>query len=327
MNRKHWSWTSWMVVMLCFPLSGFAGAKPERGEAAQDRRAGETSAHVHESATEASGERVIDVVADDFAIKAPAKLDTGWYTMRMQNAGEQTHFVLMYRLVEGKTIEDQRREVVPAFDDVMAGIRKGEIGKSEIGDFLVENIPEWGLQMTYVGGAGLLAPGKTTQTSFRVPEPGTYLLECYVKSPDGVWHTSMGMLTQVEVSDQGDGGVEPEADTNIVVSNHGIEAPATLPAGRQTIRVDIRDRPDTFMPYDVNLARLEAESDLEEIVFWMDWSNVGGLRAPAPVEFLGGVEHMEAGNHGYLTVDLVPGRYLWISEINAAEMHEVFTVE
>lgn len=303
------------------PESAQTETQPEMGEADNE------SASDAESASDSTEGRVIDVIARDFSIEAPAQLDTGWYTMRLDNQGQQTHFVVMYRLAEDKTIEDQRREVVPAFDQVMDGIRAGEIEKADIGSFLSQNIPDWGLQMTYVGGAGLVAPGNTTQSSFLIPEPGIYLMECYVKSTDGTWHTSMGMLTQVEVTDQGDSGVEPEADTTIAIGNDGIEAPETLPAGRQTVRVDIKDRPETFMPYDVNLARLEEDSDLEEIIFWMDWTNVGGLRAPAPVEFLGGVEHMEAGNHGYLTVDLSPGRYLWISEVNAPEMHRVFTVE
>lgn len=274
-----------------------------------------------------AGHRVVDVIARDFTIQAPESMDTGWHTLRLHNQGRQDHFVLMYRLAEGKTIEDQRREVVPAFDRVMEGIRSGEIEKKDIGTFLADNIPEWGLQMTYVGGVGLLAPGKTAETTFHVPEPGTYLLECYVKAPDGTWHTSMGMLAQVEVRDLGESGTEPEADATIALTNEGIEAPDTLPAGTRTIRVDIRDNPETFMPYDVNLARLESATDLDEVVFWMDWSNVGGLRAPAPVEFLGGVEHMKAGNHGYMTVDLSPGRYLWISEVDAERMHMAFTVE
>jgi hypothetical protein len=137
----------------------------------------------------------------------------------------------------------------------------------------------------------------------------------------------MGMLTQVDVRDQGENGTEPEEDATVALSNSGIEAPDTLPAGTRTIRVDFTENPETFMPYDVNLARLEETTNLDDVVFWMDWSNVGGLRAPAPVEFLGGVEHMAAGNHGYMTVDLSPGRYLWISEINAAQMHKTFTVE
>lgn len=322
---------AWVVLVLIFSLAGCDGDMfQERKESAPSEVPETRSGAVEENpdaAPDTAGERVINVIARDFSIEAPGQMDTGWYTMRLENQGKQAHFVIMYRLVEGKTIEDQLREVVPAFDDVMAGIRSGEIEKEDIGAFLGENIPEWGLQMTYVGGAGLVAPGKTTQSSFRVPEPGTYLMECYVKSTDGTWHTSMGMLTQVEVIDQDGEGAEPAADTTIAISNDGIEAPDTLPAGKQTIRVDIKDRPDTFMPYDVNLARLDDEASLDDIIFWMDWSNVGGLRAPAPVEFLGGVEHMEAGNHGYMTVDLSPGRYLWISEINAGEMYKVFTVE
>lgn len=331
MNGKQWNWKGWLVVILCVALTGCGGdAPPERAEYTQDQAGEEPLAAAEEPAAETMEvpeERVIEVIARDFSIEAPARMGTGWYTMRLDNQGQQAHFVIMYRLAEGKTIEDQRREVVPAFDQVMDGIRAGEIEKADIGAFLSENIPEWGLQMTYVGGAGLVAPGKTTQSSFLVPEPGTYLMECYVKSTDGTWHTSMGMLTQVEVTEEDDEGLEPEADATIAIGDDGIDAPETLPAGRQTIRVDIRDRPETFMPYDVNLAQLEEDSDLDEIVFWMDWSNVGGLRAPAPVKFLGGVEHMEVGNHGYLTVDLSPGRYLWISEINAVEMHRVFTVE
>lgn len=272
-------------------------------------------------------QRVFEVIARDFAIEAPESMGTGWHTMRLQNQGQQDHFVLMYRLAEGKTIEDQRREVVPVFDRLMEGIRSGEIEKKDIGAFLTGNIPEWGLQMTYVGGVGLLAPGKTSEATFHVPEPGTYLLECYVKAPDGTWHTSMGMLAQVEVRDLGDYGTEPEADATIALTNEGIEAPDTMPAGTRTIRVDVRDDPESFMPYDVNLARLESATNLDDVVLWMDWSNVGGLRAPAPVEFVGGVEHMKAGNHGYMTVDLSPGRYLWISEVDAGKMHKIFTVE
>lgn len=331
MKTNHVKLAAPIVLALLFGLSACdTNNSQEPEEPTQAEAPAEQSTAVEDdtrSEPDTDEERVVDVIARDFSIKAPEQMDTGWYTMRLENQGQQTHFVIMYRLAEGKTIEDQRREVVPAFDRLMEGIRNGEIEKADIGTFVGENIPEWGLQMTYVGGAGLVAPGKTTQASFLVPEPGIYLMECYVKSTDGTWHTSMGMLTQVEVVDQGGDGKEPTADATIAISNDGIEAPDMLSAGRQTIRVDINDRPETFMPYDVNLARLDDQASLDDIIYWMDWSNVGGLRAPAPVEFLGGVEHMDAGNYGYMTVDLAPGRYLWISEINAAQMHKIFTVE
>ncbi|MEM0514418.1 hypothetical protein WCN91_03020 [Pseudoalteromonas sp. YIC-827] len=66
--------------------------------------------------------------------------------------------------------------------------------------------------------------------------------------------------------------------------------------------------------------------DLEQVYFWMDWTNVDGLRAPAPVTFLGGIEQMLGGNHGYVSVDLAPGKYLWVSEVNAAKINMPFVV-
>lgn len=325
MGTKYSNFLTLFTIALVLSLAGCDGESSREQETAAQHP--ETIGVEAPASPATAGQRVVEVIVRDFTIEAPELMDTGWHTMRLQNQGQQVHFVLMYRLVEGKTIEDQRREVVPAFERMMEGIRSGEIEKKDIGAFLTGNIPEWGLQMTYVGGAGLLAPGKTTETTFHVPEPGIYLLECYVKAPDGTWHTSMGMLTQVEVRDLGDSGTEPEADATIALTNEGIEAPDTLPAGTRTIRVDVRDDPEAFMPYDVNLARLESATNLDEVVFWMDPTNVGGLRAPAPVEFLGGVEHMAAGNRGYLTVDLSPGRYLWISEVNAGKMHKIFMVE
>lgn len=270
---------------------------------------------------------VIDVTTTDFRIEAPSEIKKGWTTFRFSNEGKQVHFVAMYRLVDGKTIDDQLTEVAPVFDPLMEGLRSGELTKADIGPFFAENVPEWGLQMTWVGGAGLLAPGNTTQSSFYIDQAGTYLLECYVKAPDGQWHTLMGMLQQVNVTDEMNEANEPSANYEVTVSNAGVEAPETVPAGKHTFRVIMQEDPQGFMPYDLNLARIDDSTDMDKLAFWMDWTNVGGLRAPAPVEFLGGLEHMRATNHGYVTVDLTPGKYVWISEINAANTQKTFTVE
>lgn len=302
-------------------------APPSRDTAAQRPTTGQGTAPADEAMAEAADAQVIDVVTTEYAIEMPETMKLGWNTFRFSNEGNQTHFVILYRLVEGKTIEDQKREVVPAFDAVMEGLRNGDLTKEDIGPFLGENIPEWGLQMTYVGGAGLLAPGETTQATFKLETPGTHLAECYVKAPDGTWHTSMGMLTQVTVLNETGGAKEPAADFEVSIGNDSVTAPETVPAGTHTIQVAMLDDPETFMPYDLNLARIDDDTNLDDVVFWMDWSNVGGLRAPAPVEFLGGVEHMKGGNHGYMTVDLTPGKYLWISEINASQMNQTFVVE
>ena len=46
----------------------------------------------------------------------------------------------------------------------------------------------------------------------------------------------------------------------------------------------------------------------------MDWMDLEGFRAPAPGYSLGGVEHMRADQTGYMTVELQPGSYAWVSE-------------
>jgi len=67
---------------------------------------------------------------------------------------------------------------------------------------------------------------------------------------------------------------------------------------------------------------------LDEVVEWMDWMNVDGLRAPSPAAFVGGIHEMPAGYTAFFTVDLEPGRYAWIAE-SGAELGMVneFTIE
>lgn len=273
-----------------------------------------------------TGTDVIEVVTTEYAIEAPDRLPLGWHRMRLENRGNQTHFVYMYRIADGKTIDDQLANVVEPFDRLLAGLQDGSMTKQDIGPFIEAEFPEWAYEMTGVGGVGLVAPGGAAETSFQLTEPGTYLVECYVKSPDGSWHTSMGMLTQVEVSDEQGGGEEPTADAEISLTNAGIDAPPSLPTGPQTVRVNIVDTPESFMPYDVHVVRIDQDTSMDDVVFWMDWSNVGGLRAPAPATFVGGLENMPGGNYGYVHLDLEPGRYAWISETAADTMRAQFTV-
>ncbi|MCW8107846.1 hypothetical protein OPS25_04960 [Alteromonas ponticola] len=272
-------------------------------------------------------QQVIKVVTTEYAIEAPDEMKMGWVQFEFTNKGDQVHFVAMYKLVDGKNIEDQKREVVPAFGTLMEGLRSGELRKKDIGSFLEKNIPEWGLKMTWVGGAGLLSPGRTTHATFKLDEPGTYLLECYVKAPDGQWHTLMGMLKQVIVSNQIAQTREPSPDWEVTLTDSGLNAPAKVKSGKHTIKVNFAAKAPGFMPYDINLAKLSPDTNLEKVFLWMDWTNIGGLRAPAPVEFLGGVEHMNAGKHGYIMVNLEAGRYLWVSEVNANNMYQEFMVE
>ena len=140
------------------------------------------------------------------------------------------------------------------------------------------------------------------------------MAECYVKSPEGVWHNLMGMIQEITVTTEVNEASAPEADVEMTLSNYQIVIEGALVAGSQTVAVHVEDTPEGFMPHDINLFRLDGETSVDEVVAWMDWMALEGFRAPAPGHSLGGVEHLPAGSTGYMTVDLAPGRYAWISE-------------
>lgn len=177
---------------------------------------------------------------------------------------------------------------------------------------LGEALPEWVYpSFQGAGGPGLTAPGRVSQTTVRL-EPGTYVMECYVKAPDGRIHSMMGMLRPLTVTAETSGAPEPQATMELIIANDRIDVQGEPVQGRNTIRVRVVEEPEGLLGHDVHLARLGEVTTVGEIVTWMDW--VDEMQAPAPALFLGGVEQMPAGSTAYLTVDFEPGRYPWISE-------------
>ena len=59
---------------------------------------------------------------------------------------------------------------------------------------------------------------------------------------------------------------------------------------------------------------MKPDTDLNEVLQWMDWTNIKGLEPPAPAEFLGGSQEMPVGNTSYFTINLEQGKYAFVSE-------------
>ena len=269
---------------------------------------------------------VVEVAARDFAFDAPAEIASGWTTLRFRNMGEQEHFMSLSRLPDGKTVDDYIAEVAAgAFGVAMEPYYKGEVELASAVETLVGLIPEWFGQMAFSGGPGLLAPGLAEDVTLNL-EPGNYVLECYVKTPDGMFHSALGMIAGLSVTSAETGADEPEADFDVTLANYVIEAPDEVAAGAHTIRVRAIQDPEGMLKHDVHLLRVTEETDLGAVIPWMSW--IDGMEAPAPATFVGGMEQLEAGHSGYLGVELKPGNYAWISEAYAAEgMVKEFVVE
>lgn len=291
----------------------------------------ESSAESDAEATAADGPDteagLVDVVARDFAFEAPEAIPSGWTTFRMQNIGQQEHFLYLYRIPDEVSYEQFREEAMVGFGNVWNAYASGELTRTEAETAFADELPEWFFtELTPAGGPALTEPGAQAVATVHL-EPGNYVMECYVKTPDGRWHTELGMQRSLVVTDDSNGASPPAADVELALSNYDIATSGELAAGRQTIAVHVEEKPEGFMMHDVNLVRLGGNS-VNEIVEWMDWMDLKGFRAPAPGYSLGGVEHMAAGRTGYMTVELTPGDYVWVSEGYGHQgMVEEFTVE
>ncbi len=270
---------------------------------------------------------VVEVRTTDYAFHAPSELPSGWTTFRMTNEGEEPHFLILWLLPEGQTFDTYVEEVYEPFMELfVGGYKAGELGRDEMFEKLGEALPEW-VDLTGMGrgGPGFLSPGRTGETTVELA-PGDYVIECYMVNAEGEVHNQLGMLRPLTVTAEGTGAVPPEADVELALSNDGIAVTGELGAGRHTVRVTVTEAPEGLLGHDVHLARLDADTSVEDVVPWMDW--VDGLTPPAPAEFLGGAEQVPPGHTSYVTVDLEPGRYAWISEGYAQQgLVEEFRIE
>jgi len=266
---------------------------------------------------------VVKVVARGLTFEAPDSIPSGWTTFRFVNEASMVHFAAVERLPPGISVKDQQEQVAPVFQE---GLRLLTAGQVDSAMAAFGTLPDWFGQIVFMGGPGLTAGGHTSETTVYL-EPGTYLLECYVKT-GGVFHSynpnppAYGMVHEFTVTDSVTAAAEPIPDVRITLSSeHGIVVSGQPVAGRQTVAVEFEDQKvhENFVGHDVHLVRLQEGTDPAVLAGWMDWSRPDGLQTPAPAEFLGGVEEMPAGSIGYFTVELTPGEYAWISEVTAPD--------
>jgi hypothetical protein len=276
---------------------------------------------------------VIEVTARGLEFEAPDEIPSGWTTFRFKNESGMIHFVFVQRLPEGIGLKDQQEQVAPVFQ---AGMDLLNAGESDAALEKFGELPEWFGQIVRAGGPGLTSAGRIAETTVYL-EPGTYLLECYVKT-NGVFHSynpspaAYGMVHELTVTEESSGAPEPKATLTIRLSGErGIEMEGDPTAGEHMVAVHFEDQKihENFLGHDVHLVRLESDTDIDELAVWMDWSQPTGLETPAPAEFLGGTHEMPAGGTAYFTATLEPGRYAWIAEVtNPAEkgMLKIFVV-
>jgi len=256
-------------------------------------------------------------------------IPSGWTTFRFTNNSPMVHFMVLEHMPEGKTSEDSKRDLIPPFQEAMDLIMEGnrEQGMAKLGD-----LPAWFSEVTYMGGVGLVSPGHSGETTVKL-SPGNYVMECYVKTEDGKFHSTMGMFRDLVASPDSNGVEPPEnPDIRIALSNNGFDVEGETTTGEHLVAITFNAAEPPLLGNDVHLARLsDINIAADSVAKWMDWSQPMGLvstiQHPAPATFLGGTHEMPQGNTAYFRVDLEPGRYAWISERPADNsMYQKFEV-
>ena len=89
---------------------------------------------------EAENQNVIEIITENMEFQMPDTIPSGWNTFRYKNLSPQTHFFLVDKYPEGKTLEDAKTFVIPAFTSGMKLINEGkpEEGFAEFG-----KLPDW----------------------------------------------------------------------------------------------------------------------------------------------------------------------------------------
>jgi hypothetical protein len=314
------------AAALLAALTVIASAEPATAQGTEPVTARGAKPATGGRAEHASANPVLQITATDYAFLAPASVAAGWVRIRFMNEGAEPHFVFISRLPEGRTVDDYEAAVLPTFAGAWRAVRDdGASVEAALGQ-LQSALPEWYGSVHMVGGPGYLSPGRTSESVIRL-EPGSYVLECYMKTADGRIHYMEGMVRPLEVV-AGDGiGSPPEADVQVTLTNQGVGLDGAIAPGRVTFAVHAAQNPEVGYGHSAHLARLAPDTEVGDIVSWVNWFAARGMSAPAPVEFVGGVHFMPEGDTAFFAADLEPGRYLLISESTAhAGILREFTV-
>ena len=272
----------------------------------------------------------VEVITNGMDFKTVDEIKSGWTTFKYINKSFEPHFFILEKMPDTLGLATYKKDLFPPFISAFEHFEKGEM---EAGMKEFEKIPQWFYKVELAGGVGLTSKKSTSKSTIFL-EPGTYIMECYVRMPNGLGHVFMGMIKELKVSNESNDNEPPKADFKISISSEqGITFNDSIKSGNYTFEAKFEDQKqyEHLMGHDVNLVKIENNSLVTNLNNWLNIVDFKAFRSPEPegLLFLGGVEDLPSGDTGYFEATLEKGNYVLISEIpNAVErkMIKPFTV-
>jgi uncharacterized cupredoxin-like copper-binding protein len=237
------------------------------------------------------------------SFEAPNQVQAGMTTIRWENKGGDVHHAQLVRINDGVTL--------PQFQ---AAMQQGADAAFPL--------------VTFVGGPGAVAPGGKGQVTLDLAA-GQYLILDLLPGLDGVSHVAKGMSRLMTVTPREAAGhaAEPAADLTVPLKDFHIALPQTVKSGKQTWKI-VNEGP---LPHEMALIRLKDGKTLADVAAF----NAHPSGEP-PFEMAGGMQALQAGMAGWVTLDLPPGNYAALcfiplagsaqTHVNAGMVHP-FTVQ
>ncbi|MGI8983847.1 MAG: hypothetical protein ACR2HM_04840 [Acidimicrobiales bacterium] len=271
----------------------------------------------------------IDMLENSFVVSGPL---TAGGTLKIANKGTELHMVLIEPFKAGKTLTDLQQ--------VLSRLAQTGGPTTTVAGATTTSTVRGATTTTVAGGrnenpladvledtggfpGAVMSPGESAEVQVPTLAAGTYALICFIPGEgDGVPHFVEGMVGQLEVL-PGAAPAVPTADaTYLVTKGKAVEGPATLTAGRHTIKVEVAAGGNELEPV---LVRLNARTTFAALdaavtkVFESDTPPAAGTAAKLPGQIVYGGLDLGTVTTFYLTVDLKAGNYALVAEDSDVE--------
>ena len=273
---------------------------------------------------EEKGSDSIKITYQDYAYEVSGPLTAGG-TIELSNAGKEFHMMGVVKLKAGKTLKDAQSLLTKLSEEEGGGEEEtttteadssattaAEEGGGEEEDPFAELGDDPGLP------GNVMSPGAEVAITLPDLDAGNYAIMCFIPTEgEGTPHFAKGMINEFKVV-EGETPATPSADaTYKVAAGKAVEGPATLTAGKQTLKIEaVGDAGDlepgigkanagtTFAQFDKALSDL-FESDAPP-------PKGAASKVPGQLTFAGFDLRKSSGY--YITVDLDPGNWFLVAE-------------